>query len=155
MFGIGSTELLVIVVVAVLVLGPEHLPRVVRTLTKVMSDFRRISTEFQRAVNLELSEEELRQAKQAQKVAAESSGKKKKKKRPPPADAAPSDAAAAVQNTETTTIIAAETPAPAEAVAATEVSLSAVSAYPADCTDEETIKAFAEASSIPVQGGRA
>ncbi|MDR2076541.1 MAG: twin-arginine translocase TatA/TatE family subunit [Desulfovibrio sp.] len=54
MLGISSYEFLVIVVVAVLVLGPEHLPRVIRTVTKVMSDFRRISMEFQRAINLDL-----------------------------------------------------------------------------------------------------
>lgn len=53
MFGIGSSEFLVIIVVAVLVLGPEHLPRIMRTVTKVMSDFRRISTELQRIINLE------------------------------------------------------------------------------------------------------
>jgi sec-independent protein translocase protein TatB len=56
MLGISTYEFLIIVVVAVLVLGPEHLPKVIRTMTRVMSDFRRISTEFQRAVNLEFPE---------------------------------------------------------------------------------------------------
>ena len=62
MFGIGSTEFLVIIVVAVLVLGPEHLPKVMRTISKVMSDFRRVSTDFQRTMNLEALEIEKQQA---------------------------------------------------------------------------------------------
>lgn len=53
MFGIGSGELFLIVVVAVLVLGPEHLPRIMRTTQKVMSTFRKVTTEFQRTLNLE------------------------------------------------------------------------------------------------------
>ena len=76
MFGIGSTELLVIVLVAILVLGPEHLPRIMRTLQKVMSDFRRVSTEFQRAVNLENHQEEW----QREQVDKTASGAKKKEK---------------------------------------------------------------------------
>ena len=61
MFGIDTFEFLVIILVAVLVLGPEHLPRVMRIVAKVTSDFRRISTEFQRAINLEANKEEFRQ----------------------------------------------------------------------------------------------
>ncbi|MDR2161920.1 MAG: twin-arginine translocase TatA/TatE family subunit [Desulfovibrio sp.] len=56
MLGIGTYEFLVIVVVAVLVLGPEHLPKVIRTVTRVMSDLRRINTEFQRTINFELAD---------------------------------------------------------------------------------------------------
>jgi sec-independent protein translocase protein TatB len=61
MLGISTYEFLVVVVVAVLVLGPEHLPRVIRTVTKVMSDFRRINMEFQRALNLEIPAPDSRQ----------------------------------------------------------------------------------------------
>ncbi len=76
MFGIGTTEFLVIIVVAILVLGPEHLPRIMRTFTKVMSDFRRVSTDFQRTINLEVNQEEWRQEQAALSTA------KKKTKRP-------------------------------------------------------------------------
>lgn len=61
MFGIGTTEFLVILLVAVVVLGPEHLPKIVRTMTKVMSDVRRVSTDFQRTMNLEANQEEWRE----------------------------------------------------------------------------------------------
>ena len=80
MFGIGTSEFLVIMLVAVLVLGPEHLPRIMRTFNKVMSDFRRISTDFQRTINLEASQEEWRKQ-QAEAAPV----KKKKKKKPAPA----------------------------------------------------------------------
>lgn len=92
MFGIGTTEFLVILLVAVLVLGPDHLPRIMRTFTKVMSDFRRISTDFQRTINLEAAQEERQRQQPPAPVK-----KKKKKKAPAPKTAeasVPSEAAA-------------------------------------------------------------
>jgi len=68
MFGIGSSEFLVILVVAFLVLGPSHLPKIARTLGKAMGEFRRVSSEFQRTLNLEVEQEEHEQRKrQAEK----------------------------------------------------------------------------------------
>lgn len=61
MFGIGSTELLLILVVALIVLGPKSLAKVSRSLGKAMGEFRRVSTDFQRTLNMEAAEEELRQ----------------------------------------------------------------------------------------------
>ena len=58
MFGIGSTELLVILVVALLVLGPKNLPKIAHTLGRAMGEFRRVSTEFQRTLNTEIAVEE-------------------------------------------------------------------------------------------------
>jgi sec-independent protein translocase protein TatB len=53
MFGIGGSELLIILIVALLVLGPEKLPGLARTLGKAMGELRRTSADFQRALNLE------------------------------------------------------------------------------------------------------
>ena len=57
MFGIGGTELLVILVVALVVLGPKSVPQIARTLGKAMGEFRRVSTEFQRTLNTEIERE--------------------------------------------------------------------------------------------------
>lgn len=58
MFGIGGTELLVILVVALIVLGPKSVPQIARTLGKAMGEFRRVSTEFQRTLNTEIELDE-------------------------------------------------------------------------------------------------
>lgn len=58
MFGIGGTELLLILVVALIVLGPKSVPQISRTLGRAMGEFRRVSTEFQRTLNTELELEE-------------------------------------------------------------------------------------------------
>ena len=68
MFGIGSMEFLVILLVAVLVLGPDQLPKLIRTFTKVMGDVRRVSTDFQRTMNLEINQEEYRQRQKEEKA---------------------------------------------------------------------------------------
>lgn len=58
MFGIGGTEILVILLVALLVLGPRSLPQIAKTLGKALREFRRVSTDFQHTINTELVFEE-------------------------------------------------------------------------------------------------
>lgn len=70
MFGIGSTELLVILLVALIVLGPKSLAGVSRSLGRAMGEFRKVSTDFQRTLNAEAAREDLRE--KEQKRAAES-----------------------------------------------------------------------------------
>ena len=69
MFGIGSTELLVILVVALLVLGPKNLPKIAHTLGRAMGEFRRVSTEFQRSLNTEIAFEEEEEKAKAKRAA--------------------------------------------------------------------------------------
>ncbi len=53
MFGIGPGELLVIIIVALVVLGPEKLPAAARMLGRLTGEMRRMSTEFQRTLHTE------------------------------------------------------------------------------------------------------
>ena len=83
MFGIGSTELLVILVVALLVLGPKNLPKIAHTIGRAMGEFRRVSTEFQRTLNTEIAiddekkkAQERKAAKAAEKAKAEAEAPK-------------------------------------------------------------------------------
>jgi sec-independent protein translocase protein TatB len=46
-FGIGYTELLVIAVVAIIVIGPKDLPKVLRALGRMMAKLRGMAREFQ------------------------------------------------------------------------------------------------------------
>ena len=74
MFGIGSTELLVILLVALVVLGPKSLSSISRSLGKVVGEFRRVSTDFQRTLNAEVAlEEEKEKQRKAEQASAAAS----------------------------------------------------------------------------------
>jgi Tat protein translocase TatB subunit len=46
MFGIGTGELLLIMLIALIVLGPERMPKLARDLGRALADFRRTSDEL-------------------------------------------------------------------------------------------------------------
>jgi Tat protein translocase TatB subunit len=46
MFGIGTGELLLLLIIALVVLGPERMPKLARDLGRAMADFRRTSDEL-------------------------------------------------------------------------------------------------------------
>ena len=46
MFGIGPEELMLVAVLALLVLGPERLPKVMRDMGRIVGDLRRTSDEL-------------------------------------------------------------------------------------------------------------
>jgi sec-independent protein translocase protein TatB len=53
MFGIGSTELIIILIVALIVIGPAKLPEMAKSLGKALGEFRRVSTDVKRTIEME------------------------------------------------------------------------------------------------------
>lgn len=84
MFGIGVPELLVILVVALIVLGPKRLPEVAKGLGKALAEFRRATSDLSDELsNAQIMlEEEVRQAERTarttQKQAAPPAAQEKK-----------------------------------------------------------------------------
>ena len=108
MFGIGVPELLVILVVALIVLGPKRLPEVAKALGKGLAEFRRATSDLT---------DELRGAQTMIEREAREAERASKPSRPMPsnveqrAEAAPAAAAPAAPAAE-------EAPAPAAPAAA-------------------------------------
>ena len=77
MFGIGMPELIVIFVIALVVIGPQKLPDLARTLGKGLAEFKRATDDFKQNIREEslAIEEKQRLASQAEKP-AESEEKK-------------------------------------------------------------------------------
>jgi sec-independent protein translocase protein TatA len=55
MFGIGFPELIMILAVALIVLGPQRLPEVARMLGRAYAQLRRASEEFQNTIRQDLA----------------------------------------------------------------------------------------------------
>jgi TatA/E family protein of Tat protein translocase len=92
-FGIGPTELIVILVIALLVLGPKRLPELARSLGRGLAEFRRatadVTSEFDNA-RIMLEEE-------ARAAARETKARDARPKRGPTGEAASGPAAAGQQ----------------------------------------------------------
>lgn len=69
MFGIGSTELVVILVVAVIVIGPRKLPQMAKGLGKVFGEFKRASNDLKRTIDHEV--DRIEREEKTQKAKAE------------------------------------------------------------------------------------
>jgi sec-independent protein translocase protein TatB len=56
MFGIGTGEILVILVIALLILGPKELPKVARTIGKTMRQLQRTKDEIRESMDKEFED---------------------------------------------------------------------------------------------------
>lgn len=59
MFDIGASELLVVVVVAILVIGPKDMPRAMRTAGRCIGKVRRVSAHFRSGIDTMIREAEM------------------------------------------------------------------------------------------------
>jgi sec-independent protein translocase protein TatB len=71
MFDIGFSEIVVIAVVALIVIGPEKLPKTARTLGHLFGRLQRYVNEVKSDINREMELEELRKLQQEVKTAAQ------------------------------------------------------------------------------------
>lgn len=62
MFDIGMTEIMVIAVVAIIVVGPKDLPGLLRTGAKYVAQIRGMARDFQSQINSAISETELKES---------------------------------------------------------------------------------------------
>lgn len=53
MFGIGMQELIIVLIVALIVLGPKRLPEIARALGRGIAEFKRATREVKESVDLE------------------------------------------------------------------------------------------------------
>ncbi|WP_432737012.1 Sec-independent protein translocase protein TatB [Maridesulfovibrio sp. FT414] len=72
MFGIGSTELIVILVVALILIGPQKLPELIKNLGRGLSEVKKMSNDVKNTLDAEISaaDEERKAKETAEKEAA-------------------------------------------------------------------------------------
>lgn len=59
MFGLGMPEILLILAIALIVIGPKKLPELAKTLGRAMGEFKRSAQDFKRSIDVETTLNEL------------------------------------------------------------------------------------------------
>ncbi len=77
MFGIGTSEILIILLIALLVLGPNEIPKLAKTLGRGMRELERAKNELKDSIQFEIDEKETRESKAPEKTENEESAEDK------------------------------------------------------------------------------
>jgi sec-independent protein translocase protein TatB len=65
MFGIGMPELILILAIALIVIGPKKLPDLAKSLGRAMREFKRATSEFKESIEIDDEIKELKDAKRS------------------------------------------------------------------------------------------
>jgi Tat protein translocase TatB subunit len=153
MFGMGMPEMAVVIIVALVVLGPKRLPEVARALGKGLAEFRKVTGEVNRELEnaRNMIENEAREH-ERQRVAAERAARAKLEAEQAVAAATTEPAAVAPAAEAAPTVVAASQPA-APAPAAGEAAPAAPSVAPPSAAPVPGDAAPTSVASAPA-GGR-
>jgi Tat protein translocase TatB subunit len=61
MFGLGMPEILMILAIALIVIGPKKLPDLAKTLGRAMGEFKRSAQDFKRSIDVETTVNEIKE----------------------------------------------------------------------------------------------
>lgn len=81
MFGIGTSEILIILIIALLVLGPKEIPKIARTIGRGLRELERAKDDLKESIEFEANRDEEDGKKKATQAQAES-----KKDEPKPSE---------------------------------------------------------------------
>lgn len=78
MFGLGMPEILLILAIALIVIGPAKLPELAKTLGRAMGEFKRSAQDFKRSIDMETTLQDINPASMDTKEVTRKSPREKK-----------------------------------------------------------------------------